>query len=334
MNGSKGRPRGQGGNSTDPARRRAFSLIEVLVVIFCIGLLLALILPAVQASRESARRVRCVNNLRQFGLALHTYAGSVGVLPSGQNGRAYSLHAMLLPQLELQPLYNSINFQLPLFPHSTTALLVDVQLFLCPSDPIYVYDDTKRSYVHSWSHYAGCAGNGMGERDGIYNGLFPGPTWLQPRHIALGDVRDGTSNTVAMSEWLIATDGNPDRRRTKFETVPPASPTPLPAFAARCRSLSGMRPFTFEGHKGFPWTDGHMGMTLYNHTLSINDPTCVNWPGSDPLEAISAGSQHPGGSVALFADGQVRFVRDSIDVRVWRALGTRRGNELISSDSF
>jgi prepilin-type processing-associated H-X9-DG protein len=316
------------------AQRHALTLIEVLVVIFCIGILIALLLPAVQAARELSRRTQCLNNLRQFGLALHSYEAAVGVLPSGQNSQAYSLHAMLLPHLNQRPLYNSINFELPLVPHSTTALLAGVGLFVCPSDPISVYNDQVHGYPHSWTNYAGCTGDGMGVKDGKYNGLFPGPTWLEPRYIASGHVRDGTSNTVAMSEWLVSIDGKPDRRRTRYETATASGPTPLAEFASRCRSLAGMQPFALGGLKGLPWTGGQTGMTLYNHVLPMNEPSCENWPGSDPTEAISAGSQHPGGAVTLFADGQVRFVRDSIDVRTWRSLGTRQGGELISNDSY
>lgn len=91
-------------------RRSGFTLIELLVVIFIIGVLAALLMVAIQATREAARRTQCMNNLKQLGIALSSYASATGVFPHGGNGRGYSHHAMLLPYLDQMPLYNSINF--------------------------------------------------------------------------------------------------------------------------------------------------------------------------------------------------------------------------------
>lgn len=311
-----------------------FTLIEVIVVIAIIGLLAVLLVSAVQSTRESARRTSCVNNLRQLGIGLHSYEAIVGTLPSGQNGHAYSLHAMLLPQIGQQNLYNAINFTSRIFPASTTVLLIKIDTFICPSDPIRVHDEYSGRDVHSWTNYCGCSGNGMGVNSGIFNGLFPGPTWLAPRYVRPSQVLDGASNTIALSEWLVSIDGKPSRKRARYVPETRSGPINLQEFATRCQALIGMRPIEHGGYKGLLWTDGHMGATLFNTVLSANQPSCVNLPGSDPTEAISAGSQHSGGVVTLFADGQVRFVRESIDQEVWRALGTRSGGEVITADDL
>ena len=125
----------------DCTERGAFTLVEVLVAIGVIGLLVALLIPAVQSARESARRLKCSNNLHQLGIALQAYASSFGMLPGAYSGKAFSIHAMLLPGLEQTTLYNSINFSCASvslssrerYPNLTSAR-TSVDLFLCPSD--------------------------------------------------------------------------------------------------------------------------------------------------------------------------------------------------------
>ena len=133
---------------TEHRNRRGFTLIELLVVITVIALLLALLLPAVQSSREAAHHLQCTNNLKQFGLALASYESAVQSFPAGMGfwpGYEYSAHLMLLPYLEQRPLYNSYNFQSifvngkvqgPFYnaPAQTTAVNTTIALFLCPSD--------------------------------------------------------------------------------------------------------------------------------------------------------------------------------------------------------
>lgn len=126
-------------------QRRGFTLIELLVVIAIIGVLIALLLPAVQAAREAARRMQCTNNLKQMGLALHNYESSNGVLPPSVVLRAsgttllwsngWSVHARIAPFAEQGPLFNSMNFDLSYeLPENQTVASQSVSLFLCPSE--------------------------------------------------------------------------------------------------------------------------------------------------------------------------------------------------------
>ena len=144
--------------------RRGFTLIELLVVIAIIGVLAGLLLPAVQAAREAARRAQCASNLKQIGLAMHNYNSAIGVFPPGRvrsqvdhNGRCYAAYAYLLPYLEQTSLYNATNFNLNpdnapnssvagengLQPENTTALYTNLNVLLCPSDPFVPRSDNK-----------------------------------------------------------------------------------------------------------------------------------------------------------------------------------------------
>ena len=167
-------------------RLSGFTLIELLVVISIIGLLIALLLPAVQSAREAARRAQCVNNLKQIGIALHNYHGAINTFPPGyidyQNnpnytpdldmGPGWGWAAMLLPFLEQQPLYNAINFSLgitvvsnPASASNSTAVLTSLSVFQCPSDgynpePCILYDNTFSTPIATVAHsnYAAVCG--------------------------------------------------------------------------------------------------------------------------------------------------------------------------------
>src|SRR5258705_10858879 len=136
--------------------RRAFTLIELLVVIAITGVLIALLLPAVQGAREAARRSQCVNNLKQIGLALHNYHDVNGTFPMGSGSGMYnppgtvysakhcwSIHAAILPQFGQMPIYNAINFNFGngsgtgslAYSVNSTVLTTQINTFLCPSDP-------------------------------------------------------------------------------------------------------------------------------------------------------------------------------------------------------
>lgn len=329
--------------------RRAFTLIELLVVLFIIGLLIALILPAVQAAREAARRAQCLNNLKQFGVALHSFESATRVLPAGISGWGLlSPHALLLPAFEQSPLFNSINLgYVPGYSSlaNQTAINTSISVFLCPSESIApAFDDEDTSLLGRTS-YAACRGDGHGESAYTYNGVFlptPPASPDTPGTIGMKDVRDGASNTVAFAEWLLMEGGRnpkPDPRRALYYPSGDAGGATLDynGFIAGC--LDPGHIVAGQTDRG-RWLEG--ASTNYNHVMSVNETTCYRNqsvpapPGmaKDPASADTAGSEHPGGANVLFLDGHARFIRPSLPRSTWHALATRNGGEAIPGDSY
>ncbi len=314
----------------DRRATRGFTLIEMLVSVAVIAILLALLLYAIQSARASSRKVTCLSNLGQLGLALHGYLSAHGCFPGGYTGRGYSIHSRLLPFLEQVSLYNAINHSLPSSNDfrdgsNTTAALTRVPVFLCPADDIALANSTGPT------NYPGS--RGVERREGKDNGFFshnaPQPTKPQ-------DITDGASSTVAMSEWLLGpqwTDRR-DRARSIFDV--PGELEGKEKFNDFIHACNTLDPNTADFHindKGTPWIVGAYYKTLYNHSMNINDLSCIN-QGFVQEAAYTAGSLHPGGAQAVFGDGHAQFIKDSIDREVWRALGTRGGGEVISKDQF
>jgi prepilin-type N-terminal cleavage/methylation domain-containing protein/prepilin-type processing-associated H-X9-DG protein len=355
---------------------RGFTLIEVLVVITIIGLLIALLLPAVQAAREAARRIQCANNLKQIGLALHSYHDVIGSLPWGQGPFGWNdwgAIALLLPHLERGPLYNSINFSPDLLPArpgcpaNSTVQLARLGVLLCPSD----VDRLTNPEGHS--NYAGNAGSnplffGRSTPSGAFPvaAVYPTPDGLfafvsAPPDPPFGSVvsfqgiPDGLSQTAAFSERVkgIGT-GNqldPMTPTTAISSVGrptglasgggPADVIPQPYYAA-CQATpatannlatdagpDGVGWYSYGMH----WWNGHPYTGRYNHLMPPNSWSCaydvngiINDNGANP-----ASSRHPGVVNVLFADGSTRAIKQTIDVPVWWALGTRAGGELIAA---
>lgn len=305
------------------SRHPAFTLIEVLVVLSIIGLLIALLLPAVQSAREAARRSQCANNLRQLGLASENYVSVHKVFPLGRNGlMSYSPHVALLPFLEQQVLYTALNLSIPAADQSTpgpnsTAVFAGLAVLACPSDPLAIPPMTN---------YAGC----LGDFRSAYapNGVF------EVRPVSFSSITDGSAATVAMSEFLVGRVDAVDRLRTRFKPLDflNGPPETLDQFVNRCRTLNNMTP-DFSVPKGKIWTLGARDYTLYDHVLTVNDPSCLNtFSSSEVLASTTAASLHSLGANCLFADGHVRFLSSTIRTVVWRAMGTRNGGEIIPSE--
>jgi prepilin-type N-terminal cleavage/methylation domain-containing protein/prepilin-type processing-associated H-X9-DG protein len=303
---------------------KAFTLIEVLVVIAVIGILVGLLLSAVQAAREASRRSHCSSNLRQLGIALGSYEAVHQSLPGGSNGTGYSLHAMLLPYLDSKPLFNSINFDLPANDvdgnsPNRTSYQSSLAVLICPSE--------KWRNVRVKTSYAGNRGDG--ERIHPDSGAFGSRSRLPP--FRPSDFTDGASTTATMSEWAtgpidIAVK---DPLGSVFETPSRLiGPATLERFVGECRTLDASRAMVNNNDKGVNWMLGGYRHTLYNHTLSINDHSCVS-EGQVQEGAYSAASRHPGGAHTLFLDGHVQFQSSTLALPIWRAQATRNGGEVL-----
>ncbi len=361
-------------------RRRSFSssgftLIELLVVIAIIAVLIALLLPAVQAAREAARRTQCVNNLKQLGLGLSNYESTNGAFPVGsityqdipqdcsQAIRGYSVFQLIMPFVELTPIYNSINHSIPMGAtpvpvQQMTGALTKVATFLCPDDPPAPAQISGSGNYYSQCSYAACVGNrdvfdwwcncpwssasaacGNGP-DILPDGIFGG-NWATK----LQGITDGTSNTIAMGEFSRFLN-DPDstmnswtRGQTFLSTLNTTNPT-----TTRSQCMASTAPAinaplfvanasTFGG--GWSWNVGDTSDWLYWTT-----PADVRQLGQFGFRSF-----HPGGANFLFADGSVHFLKQTINmgvpslgppknIGVYRQLGTRAGGEVVSSDGY
>ncbi len=322
--------------------RRAFTLIELLVVIAIIAVLIALLLPAVQAAREAARRSQCVNNLKQLGLALHNYHDVHGAFPIGNSlnvatgsSNNLSQQTRLLPFLEQAVLANAINFNLKSStPENATGLVTSVNVFLCPSDTQNQLPVGQAGINYRVNHGTSIVNSyGSSDTSGV-NVAMPAPNGLffLDNKIGLASVTDGTSNTAAFSEHVKGDFSSAISTELSDTYQPGTYPATADQAIQDCRAIN-ILDLTKQGNSngGSPWmADGHT-MTRYYQASGPNTRSCMF-----PPQRISttANSRHPGGVNVTMADGSVRFFKTSINVATWRALGTRNGNEIISSDSF
>ncbi len=373
--------------SSTSTRLRGFTLIELLVVIAIIAILIALLLPAVQQAREAARRTQCKNNLHQLGLALHNYHDVYNVFCNKKGGSASPLAlanrtdgnyerrsglVALMPYLDQGPWYNIIaagdptgarvipagtyvppGGPAPWISNNPTAATAYFDWNLrfagtsCPSDPAPLGSFSKGLLSYAFNQGDVINGN----RDATQsNGLFALRTCYGVR-----DVIDGTSNTIAMSERVMANFGingkaSPDIREGTLTNVATSVTNPGACLAAVAAVSSGSRYTDWslvKGRFGSTWCDGQSENVAFLTVLAPNKPSCTNdangnSDATSPL--LSASSYHTGGVHALMADGAVRFISENIDTGnlgaantvggrspygVWGGLGTRTGGEAL-----
>jgi len=331
--------------------RRGFTLIELLVVIAIIAVLIALLLPAVQSAREAARRAQCINHAKQIALAMHNYLDRVGAFPPNSiadgnwTGTWWAWPSFILPEVEQSPIYNAINYSLGCTHRvNSTAYRTIIPSFLCPSDDsAKLFDDrvyvdvnqpdfsTPGAYTMASINFVGSAGDMKNNTIFDYLCVDPaqaaGPTWgcngtfrgmfgdcSSAKSIAIAEVTDGTSNTFLVGE------NSPNL------------------------------------NSGLAWASGNdiyastiiplNWMTkLKNNQVDSNGDVCspAAW-NPDPTSNVHCynnqwyyqgfKSFHPGGANFAFADGSVRFIRQTINSRTYMALSTRAGGEVVSADSY
>ncbi|HTU88590.1 MAG TPA: DUF1559 domain-containing protein [Gemmataceae bacterium] len=322
-------------------RNAGFTLMELLVVIAIFGVLIGLLLPAVQKVREAAARANCQNNLRQIALALQNYQASDGSLPPGSAPPAKaSVLLMLLPFVEQDNRSNQFNLKEDVNAFaSVAAKMGDVPLYLCPSDPSpggrsannqppYFGRSNYFANHGAWALFA----NPDPATAGVFD-YSPGNEGIR-----LTDISDGTSNTVAFAEI----------KRDNPQGFHP-NPLDITWITYADEWASDAEPFpecnNYEEHSFFDYAGcqfyrGFYITGLYTHTAVPNyrgrDCVHIDVTHNAALDRghQAARSYHQGGVNAAFADGSVHFVRDSISLSAWKALGTRAAGDLIDANSF
>ncbi|MBI1899499.1 MAG: DUF1559 domain-containing protein [Planctomycetia bacterium] len=329
--------------------RQAFTLVELLVVIAIIGILLSLLLPAVQAAREAARRIKCGNNLHQIALAVHNYESTFSVYPASfgtdaslPTASGWSAHARILPFLEDTALYGQIDFAAS-YETATTSdgrkiKTLRMPLYLCPSE---ANDVPRLGSGGAVDHYPLTYGFNMG----VWFVYDPATTtggqgvFVPFGRVTSGAVIDGLSNTLCAAEVKAFTPYF--RNAGTAGPTPPANPAQICGMGGEAKMGENLNSNT--GHT--EWVDGRSHQTGFTATFPPNTAVLcgaydVDWtnmqegrsPTVPTYAAVTARSYHAGGVVqAAMMDGSVRPVRSVISREVWRGLATRNGREPVSA---
>lgn len=321
-------------------RTRALTLVETMMAMSALSLLTAMLIPAVQMARESSRRSQCLNNLREMlhGCAAHESARRefpyTAIEYSGRDRQRHaprSPHEGLLPYLEQGPIYAQIDFDdFPLdvstMPPSSAAngalLSQSVPVFQCPTD----------YRLPGGNNYRACMGFGPGIFTTAETKICTDPgngtgAFVNGRAIAPAEFLDGLSATVMFSERVMGSRGA-YRPYSDYLVSSPNICTAADAVTI-CSSLAAGG--AHDAYGGSTWLLGGWRQTWYNHILTPNSP--VPDCNANPISAgggrgiYTARSFHPGGVNSGMADGSVRFIADTIDVSIWRAVSSRRGGE-------
>jgi prepilin-type N-terminal cleavage/methylation domain-containing protein/prepilin-type processing-associated H-X9-DG protein len=304
-----------------------FTLVELLVVITIIGVLIALLLPAVQAAREAARRMQCSNNLKQIGLGMHMYVSAKDKLPAGgRNPHNETWYHDILPYIDQMSLAEIWNpKQMFYVGNNVTIATTPVAIIQCPSDT-YVPNADPDGWFHG--NYACNVGNvgvagystfnltvlasrSLGSNT-IKNGGQPFIVSIengQFRYVDISEIKDGLSNTLAFAECVQGTGGTNNRQVDIRGDA---------YHAGFCWFTTWLMPNTL---------DNDMNPDSLNCCVSVPDAPCIAGVTSQGPCALAARSKHSGGVNVCLLDGSVRFIADSINWPTWQALGTTQGGE-------
>jgi len=288
-------------------RLRAFTLVELLVVIAIIGTLVGLLLPAVQAAREAARRCGCLNNTTQLGLALHNHEFHTGHFPAGvinpdgpiKNeavGQHVSWTVQVLPYMEQNSLFRMFDQQAGAYAEVNDKLRrANIAVLRCPSSPGPRGNNRDGNNAIAWSSYAGCHNSIEAPIDVGNDGML----FLNSR-IRFDDILDGSSNTLLLSEHLSEDEPNQEGS-----------------------------PVEFGWPSGTRATLRNTGRMIEQPSMRRNTGLAVEEPAEKgPLFVGGFGAYHPGVAVSGMGDGSTRALSDDIDRDILHALGSRAGGEL------
>jgi prepilin-type N-terminal cleavage/methylation domain-containing protein/prepilin-type processing-associated H-X9-DG protein len=339
-------------------RKHAFTLVELLVVIAIIGVLIALLLPAVQAAREAARRMQCTNNLKQLSLAFHNYHDTTQAFPSQKNGPSdwvswgcTSYYIALLPFIEQQALYSTITAKLPdwgtylgkcedgskTWPNclsSPAEYQTLIAGFLCPSDGAARQLSPRNS---AGANYAGSVGDapwdGGNEQFVNDRGFFAGGISCisadpknYPKYRTMASMVDGTSNTIIMSELVRGQTAGGHMIKGNIAENSSAIPSSCSSIERELGSSAAFAASITAGSdpRGCSWADGRPYVTGFQTVLPPNAPSCISSAAGNMGQKqgyYSASSNHPGGVNCGFGDGSVSFVSETVNCATSGTLG-------------
>jgi prepilin-type N-terminal cleavage/methylation domain-containing protein len=325
---------------------RGFTLVELLVVIAIISMLIALLLPAVQAARESGRRTTCSNNLRQFALACQVYHDNLKHLPSGSHTAIVadtttgtsttvqtdlSIHAQLVPYMEKVALEDKINYYADSDdPSNDRARMTNVNYFICPSDS----GDMVPALAGGRNNYYGNAGvqilhSGVPSATGPNSTMPPSDgLFYRGSKVTLAGIVDGLGYTACFSEKVTGDFSNAIST-PKSDTFKPGIYPNTPDEALQYCRACDVKNLSMQGYSnvGAPWLESYHSINRYWHVELPNGRSCMYPPGRI---MTTANSNHPRGVNVALVDASVHYYTNDTDLIVWRALGTRNGKELIS----